>query len=132
MWKQTWVPLALPGVWPICGGSWVAGQPPSAHPALSPPLPAVDAQLTPCKTTETDCELSYLEGRSGCVVRADEDGGAETACPKVRRRGEWGWGVSLRLAADQSFSTTSAEGLGMYKFILLFLNFWPCGIQDLP
>ena len=58
----------------------------------------------------------------GCVVRADEDG--EQRRPVPRPGGVSGVeGGVTEAGADQSFSTTSAEGLGMYKFILLFLNF---------
>lgn len=119
----TWVTSSAPlGSGRYVGGPGSQANLPSAHPALSPPLTAVDAQQTPCKTTETDCELGYLEGRVG--VSSEQMKTGEQRRPVPRPGGVSGVGGGVTEAgADQSFSTTSAEGLGMYKFILLFLNF---------
>ena len=85
----------------------------SPLPILPSPLPVtgVDAQQTPCKATAPDCELGHLEGRVGVWSEQVKTGSRDGLS-----QGQVGWvglGGVTEAGADQSFSTTSAEGLGM-------------------
>lgn len=114
----TWVTLAPPGVWPICGGSC---RRPSSSAHCPLPSQLWMPSKHPARPQKLTVELGYLEGRVG-VSPSEQMKTGEQRRPVPRPGGgEWVGGVTE--AIDQSFSTTSAEGLGMYKFILLFLNF---------